>query len=81
MGDDDTVDLARLWAEVGRLRRERDALIGACILWSRRRRPDSEGGGFEGVYEWRVLGMGDTVGTRAEAVAAVRRAAGLAGEG
>jgi hypothetical protein len=86
MGDDDAAGLARLRAEVGQLTRERDALIAACIAetWQQRLRTLAEAEDddrWECNWVWRISGMGDTVGTRDEAVAAVRRAAGLGAEG
>lgn len=65
--------LARLREEVERLTRERDALIAACI--SPPGRAEAVAGAF-----WIVKGE-VLCRTEAEAIAAVRQSAGLAGEG
>jgi hypothetical protein len=66
------MQVERLQAEVGRLKHERDALIWLAV-----------GRPCNGCSWWWRLGdrVGHDYKTSAEAVAAVRRAAGLAGEG
>jgi hypothetical protein len=68
-----TDEVRALLDEAGRLRAERDKLIAACVAetW---RGPDHG-------WEWRLRAMGDFERTREDAVAAVRRAAGLGPEG
>jgi hypothetical protein len=75
----------RLEAAAGRLaeaERERDRLIEGCVMECWRRRPttlasrDNDSGEEHG-WEWRYGAMGDFVATRAEAIASVRKAAGL----
>lgn len=90
MGDDDAVELARLRAEVGRLTRERDVLLGRLTG-----RCEDRWGGHFALIEIRTASFSVTdlqgrsnhvalcqwCETEAQAVAAARRAAGLAGEG
>ena len=76
--------LAKLAEKTADLARERDKLIDACVqeTWRRPVRtlanawdddPDDEH-----VFVWRLGSMGDSVGRKDQAIAAVRAAAGLA---
>jgi hypothetical protein len=63
-------EVGRMESEIARLTRERDALIAAAIVEDRFPRP----------FRWSIGWVMGYVGTRDEAVAAVRRAAGLRAE-
>lgn len=70
--------IAAALAEIERLEAERDKLIAGCIAETWRRTPSKPDD--EVVWEWSYGSCGDSESTRADAVAAVREAAGLEDE-
>ncbi len=71
--------IARLEAENARLRRERDALLGACVMEAYYHSPAGEEHVARG-WKWQVSGSRPQIGhaaTREAAIAAVLKAVGI----